>query len=65
MQEKCKKISEAIVQKLQKIIIATSSAGTKTESAAAAVNDNTKETLNDGVVQALGNEYVLQSNFIF
>ena len=37
---------------------ATSSASTKTEPAAAAVKNNTNETLNDGVVQALGNEYV-------
>ena len=44
------------------MITATSSASTKTEPTAAAVNDNTNETLNDGVVQALGNEYVSQSN---
>ena len=42
---------------------ATSSASTKTEPAAAAVKNNTNETLNDGVVQALGNEYVSQSLF--
>ena len=64
-QGECKEKSEAIVQKLQEIITASSSASTKTEPAAAAVNDNTDETLDDGVVQALGNEYVLQSNFIF
>ncbi|XP_073228812.1 serine/threonine-protein kinase TBK1-like [Porites lutea] len=55
-QDECKEKSEAIVQKLQKIITASSSASAKTEPAAAAVNDNTYETLDDGVVQALGNE---------
>ena len=50
---------------LQKIITASSSSSTKTEPAAAAVNDNTNETLDDGVAQALGNEYVLQSYYIF
>ena len=44
------------------MITATSSASTKTEPTGATVNDNTNETLNDGVVQALGNEYVSQSN---
>ena len=61
----CREKSEGIVQKLLKIIIGTSSAGTKSESAAATVNDNTNETLNDGVVRALGNVYVSLSNFIF
>ena len=61
----CRQKSEGIVQKVQKIIIATSFAGTKTEPAATTVNDNTNETLNDGVVRALGNEYVSLSNFIF
>jgi len=53
-QEQCKTKSKSIVQKLQTVMTAQSSASTRMEAPAAAVNENTEIT--DGIMQALGNE---------
>ena len=42
---------------LQKVMTAPSSAATRMESPVAAVNGDTE--INDGIIQALGNQYVL------